>query len=114
MTRADVNRASFVFPLLFSALAAVVVLSNIFAGVQPQPDENASAHIWQLLMIAQLPLMALFGIVGAFIGSWFLPKLGIHLGAGVISAIANATIGAILLLLVVRLLGGGYGRGRRL
>jgi uncharacterized membrane protein YeaQ/YmgE (transglycosylase-associated protein family) len=56
----------------------------------------------------------LFGIVGAFIGSWLLPKLGIHLGAGIISAIVNATVGAILLLLVVRLLGGGFGRGRRL
>ena len=56
----------------------------------------------------------LFGIVGAFIGSWLLPKLGIHLGVGVISAIVNATVGAILLLLVVRLLGGGFGRGRRL
>ena len=55
----------------------------------------------------------LFGIVGAFIGSWVLPRLGIHLGTGVISAIANATIGAILLLLIVRLLGGGGGWGRR-
>lgn len=57
----------------------------------------------------------LFGILGAFFGSWLLPRLGIHLGAGVISAIINATIGAILLLLIVRLLrGGGGGRwGRR-
>ena len=27
----------------------------------------------------------LVGIVGAFIGSWLLPQLGIHLGTGVIS-----------------------------
>ena len=54
-----------------------------------------------------------FGILGAFVGSWFLPKLGIHLGAGLISAIINATIGAILLLLVVRLLRGGGGFGGR-
>ena len=55
------------------------------------------------------------GILGAFIGSWFLPQLGIHLGTGVISAIVNATIGAILLLLVVRLFrgGGGWGSSRR-
>jgi uncharacterized membrane protein YeaQ/YmgE (transglycosylase-associated protein family) len=51
------------------------------------------------------------GILGAFIGSWLLPRLGIHLGAGVISAIVNATIGAILLLLVVRLIRGGGGWG---
>ena len=51
----------------------------------------------------------LFGIVGAFIGNWLLPRVGIYLGTGVISAIANATIGAIVLLLVVRLLRGGVG-----
>jgi uncharacterized membrane protein YeaQ/YmgE (transglycosylase-associated protein family) len=50
------------------------------------------------------------GILGAFIGSWLLPQLGIHLGTGLISAILNATIGAILLLLIVRLIrGGGWG-----
>src|SRR5258706_16310671 len=54
----------------------------------------------------------LVGIVGAFIGSWLLPQLGIHLGTGVIAAIVNATVGAILLLVVVRLVRGG-GRWRR-
>ena len=44
------------------------------------------------------------GIVGAFIGDWLLPQIGIHLGTGIVSAIVNATIGAVLLLLVVRLL----------
>ena len=53
------------------------------------------------------------GILGAFVGSWLLPQLGIHLGIGVISAIINATIGAVLLLLVVRLVRGGGGWGRR-
>ena len=47
------------------------------------------------------------GIVGAFIGSWLLPRLHIHFGAGVIAAILNATIGAVLLLLVIGLLRGG-------
>lgn len=55
----------------------------------------------------------LIGILGAFIGNWLLPRLGIHLGTGVISAIVNATAGAILLLLVVRLLRGGAGWGNR-
>jgi uncharacterized membrane protein YeaQ/YmgE (transglycosylase-associated protein family) len=53
------------------------------------------------------------GVLGAFIASWLLPQLGIHLGTGVISAIVNATIGAILLLLIVRLLRGGGGWGSR-
>jgi uncharacterized membrane protein YeaQ/YmgE (transglycosylase-associated protein family) len=47
------------------------------------------------------------GIIGAFIGDWLLPRLGIHLGMGIISAIINATIGAIVLLLIVRLVRGG-------
>jgi uncharacterized membrane protein YeaQ/YmgE (transglycosylase-associated protein family) len=55
----------------------------------------------------------LIGIVGAFIGSWLLPRIGIHLGAGMIRAIINATIGAIVLLLVIRLVRGGTGWGRR-
>ena len=54
------------------------------------------------------------GIVGAFIGDWLLPQLGIHLAAGVIGAIINATIGAVLLLLIIRLVRGGSGfSGRR-
>ena len=50
------------------------------------------------------------GIIGAFIGDWLLPRLGIHLGAGLISLVVNATIGAIVLLLVINLLRGGGGR----
>jgi uncharacterized membrane protein YeaQ/YmgE (transglycosylase-associated protein family) len=51
----------------------------------------------------------LIGIAGAFIGTWLLPQLGLHLGLGLISAIINATIGALLLLLVIRLIRGGGG-----
>lgn len=43
------------------------------------------------------------GIVGAFIASWLLPRLGIGLGVGLIRAIINSTIGAVLLLVIVRL-----------
>jgi hypothetical protein len=43
----------------------------------------------------------------AFIGSWLLPQLGIHLGSGIIAAIINATIGALILLLIIRLVRGG-------
>jgi uncharacterized membrane protein YeaQ/YmgE (transglycosylase-associated protein family) len=44
-----------------------------------------------------------------------LPQLGIHLGTGVIRAVINATIGAVLLLLLVRLLraSGGFGSSWR-
>jgi len=49
------------------------------------------------------------GIVGALIGSWLLPHLGIHLGSGIVPAIIGATIGAVVLLLILRL---AYRRGR--
>jgi uncharacterized membrane protein YeaQ/YmgE (transglycosylase-associated protein family) len=54
----------------------------------------------------------LIGIAGAFIGSWLLPQLGLHLGSGIVLAVINATIGALLLLLVIRLVRGG-GRWHR-
>ena len=47
------------------------------------------------------------GVIGAFIGDWLLPRLGIHLGVGTVALIVNATIGAIVLLLLIRLFGGG-------
>jgi uncharacterized membrane protein YeaQ/YmgE (transglycosylase-associated protein family) len=47
------------------------------------------------------------GIIGALIGNWLLPRLGVHLGVGIVAAIFDATIGAIVLLLVVRLVRGG-------
>jgi uncharacterized membrane protein YeaQ/YmgE (transglycosylase-associated protein family) len=49
------------------------------------------------------------GILGAFIGSWLLPHLHIALGSGILAEILNATIGAILLLLVIGLVRGGRG-----
>ena len=42
------------------------------------------------------------GIVGAFAGGWLLALLGIHLGVGMVSVIASATIGAVMLLLILR------------
>jgi uncharacterized membrane protein YeaQ/YmgE (transglycosylase-associated protein family) len=42
------------------------------------------------------------GIVGALIGSWLFPQLGIYL-SGMIGSIISATLGAILLLVVLRL-----------
>ncbi len=43
------------------------------------------------------------GLIGAFIGGWLLPLTGLHLGFGLVSVVFSATIGAIALLLVLRL-----------
>ena len=45
----------------------------------------------------------LVGIAGALISSYLFPKLGIHIGSGLISEIIYSAIGAIVLLLIVRL-----------
>jgi len=49
----------------------------------------------------------LVGIAGALIASFLFPKLGIHLGSGLVSEIIYSAIGAVLLLVVVRLFRGG-------
>jgi hypothetical protein len=48
-------------------------------------------------------------VIGAFFGNWLLPALGLHLGSGIISATTDATIGALILLLIMRLVRGGNG-----
>jgi uncharacterized membrane protein YeaQ/YmgE (transglycosylase-associated protein family) len=45
----------------------------------------------------------LIGIAGAFVASYLFPKLGIHLGTGLVSEIIYSAIGAVVLLLIVRL-----------
>jgi uncharacterized membrane protein YeaQ/YmgE (transglycosylase-associated protein family) len=49
----------------------------------------------------------LIGIAGAFISSLLFPRLGFHLGVGLVSEIIYSAIGAIVLLLIVRLIRGG-------
>ncbi len=44
------------------------------------------------------------GILGAFFGTWLLAKLGIVIGGGILAAIINATIGAVVLLFLVKLI----------
>jgi uncharacterized membrane protein YeaQ/YmgE (transglycosylase-associated protein family) len=44
------------------------------------------------------------GIIGAFVGGWLLMQLGVSIGVGIVSVIATATIGAVALLLLLRLI----------
>lgn len=43
------------------------------------------------------------GVVGAFIGRWIFATLGIFIGLGLIGAIISATIGAVILVAIIRL-----------
>ena len=50
-------------PLAMSLAALAVVLGYLAVnGVVREPDEGAAAHIWQLLMAGQLPIVAFFAI----------------------------------------------------
>lgn len=44
-----------------TALAIVVVHVGIY-GIAREADEGAAAHLWQLLMAAQMPVIAWFAI----------------------------------------------------
>ena len=48
----------------------------------------------------------IIGIIGAFIGDRLVPRLGIHLGTGMVALVVNATLGAIVLLIILRLISG--------
>jgi uncharacterized membrane protein YeaQ/YmgE (transglycosylase-associated protein family) len=47
------------------------------------------------------------GVAGAFVAAWLFPRLGIHLGTGIVEEIIYSALGAIILLVIVRLIRGG-------
>jgi uncharacterized membrane protein YeaQ/YmgE (transglycosylase-associated protein family) len=47
------------------------------------------------------------GIAGAFVAAWLFPRFGIPLGTGMLSEILFSALGAIILLVIVRLIRGG-------
>lgn len=50
-------------PVAMSFAALVVVLVHVaLFGSARESDEGAAAHLWQLLMAAQLPFLAVFAI----------------------------------------------------
>jgi hypothetical protein len=50
-------------PVVMSLGAIATVLVHIaLHGTAPQADEGAAAHIWQLLMAAQAPIVLFFAI----------------------------------------------------
>lgn len=56
-----VKHPSAFLPLIMSLGAFAVVLGFLAVnGPAPQADEGAAAHLWQLLMAAQVPIVAYF------------------------------------------------------
>ena len=63
MDGALVKRPSAFIPVALSvaALATVIGYAAMF-GTARQADEGVAAHIWQLLMVGQVPVMAFFAM----------------------------------------------------
>ena len=52
-----------IIPLAMSFAALAVVLGHIaVSGVAREADEGTAAHLWQLLMAGQLPVLLFFAI----------------------------------------------------
>jgi hypothetical protein len=63
MDSALLRRASALIPLAMSAIAlATVIAYAAMFGVARQADEGTAAHVWQLLMAGQLPVIAFFAV----------------------------------------------------
>jgi hypothetical protein len=58
-----IKQPSAFVPLVMSFAALATVLLHVARfGAAREPDEGAAAHIWQLLMAAQIPIIAFFAI----------------------------------------------------
>jgi hypothetical protein len=76
------KRPSAFLPMVMSLGALSMVLTFVVLhGTAPQADEGAAAHIWQLLMASQVPVVLFFAI------KWLprsprqaLPILGLQIG----------------------------------
>jgi hypothetical protein len=60
---ANLKRPSAFIPMVMSVIALSLVLGYVARfGAVREPDEGAVAHLWQLLMAFQVPVIAFFAI----------------------------------------------------
>jgi hypothetical protein len=82
-TATTFRQPSAFLPLAMSLVALALVIGHIaLFGTARQPDEGTAAHLWQLLMAGQAPIIAFFALTfvpraprGA------LPVLGLQIAA---------------------------------
>ena len=89
MNVSPIRHSSGWLPIVMSLAALALVLGHVaLYGAVRGADEGTAAHIWQILMAAQLPIIAFFAI------KWLLRTPGPALvvlglqGAAVIAALA--------------------------
>jgi hypothetical protein len=57
------KQPSAIFPIAMSLTALTLVLAYVvILGVPHEADEGTAAHLWQLLMAGQLPVVAYFAL----------------------------------------------------
>ena len=58
-----IKQPSAFIPVVMSLAALAVVLAHVaMFGIVHEADEGTAAHLWQLLMAAQVPIIAFFAI----------------------------------------------------
>ena len=63
MKAAFLSRPSAFVPVVMSAITMAIVVWHVaFSGVAPQADEGSAAHMWQILMAGQVPVIGFFAI----------------------------------------------------
>jgi hypothetical protein len=56
------KKASALIPIVMSLIALVLVVVQVsIHGMSPERDEGAVAHLYQLLVIGQMPVITFFG-----------------------------------------------------
>ena len=61
--RTMIKRPSAFVPIAMSLAALAIVLVHIImSGAAREADEGTAAHLWQLLMAAQIPIIGFFAI----------------------------------------------------
>jgi hypothetical protein len=91
---ATLKRPSALIPIAMSLVALLVVVTHIaMFGTARQADEGTAAHLWQLLMAGQLPVIAFFAI------KWFPRTPGPALLVLALQAIAGLAAAAPVFLL---------------
>ena len=66
MTRTNpstLRRPSALIPIAMSLAALALLLGHLaLYGVTREPDEGTAAHLWQLLMAGQIPVIVFFAV----------------------------------------------------
>jgi hypothetical protein len=63
MNAESIKRPSAWIPVVMSLAAlAIVIIHIVRFGAAREADEGTSAHLWQILMAGQLPIVAFFAI----------------------------------------------------